>query len=218
MRKCSLARAVSVFSVLSVVDPAWGFDSGAPSPFRIPPVTVPSYDWSGFYVGGRRDADSAAETALEAADGSLIAARQFGYNYQRSHWVLGIDAGFTPPGRDSVPPDWTGSATARVGLAWDRWLLFGKGGAAWSSDRSDIVPASAGASGGSTTRIGWTVGGGVEFGLRKDWSVKAEYDYIDLGTRLVMMPAPASPAAAPADTGQIVHMLKFGTNYRFNWQ
>jgi outer membrane immunogenic protein len=34
---------------------------------------------------------------------------------------------------------------------------------------------------GGQDRVGWTVGTGIEWGLWQNWSVKAEYDYIDFG-------------------------------------
>jgi outer membrane immunogenic protein len=34
----------------------------------------------------------------------------------------------------------------------------------------------------STTRTGWTVGGGFEYLFDRQWTVKAEYIYFDLGS------------------------------------
>ena len=33
-----------------------------------------------------------------------------------------------------------------------------------------------------TTRAGWTIGGGLEFAVTNNWSVRAEYRYSDFGT------------------------------------
>jgi opacity protein-like surface antigen len=35
----------------------------------------------------------------------------------------------------------------------------------------------------STTAFGWTIGGGVEFAFDPNWSVKAEYLYVDMPER-----------------------------------
>jgi opacity protein-like surface antigen len=34
----------------------------------------------------------------------------------------------------------------------------------------------------SQDRPGWTVGAGVEYGIAPNWSVKAEWDFLDFGT------------------------------------
>ena len=38
-------------------------------------------------------------------------------------------------------------------------------------------------SGGSSTRTGWTAGGGVEYAFTNNWIIGAEYLYYDLGSR-----------------------------------
>jgi outer membrane immunogenic protein len=60
-----------------------------------------------------------------------------------------------------------------VGTAHDNWLLYGKVAGAGT------VPFFSGM--GGQDRVGWTVGTGIEWGLWQNWSVKAEYDYIDFG-------------------------------------
>jgi outer membrane immunogenic protein len=60
-----------------------------------------------------------------------------------------------------------------VGIAHDNWLLYGKVAGAGT------VPVFSGM--GGQDRVGWTVGTGIEWGLWQNWSVKAEYDYIDFG-------------------------------------
>jgi outer membrane immunogenic protein len=47
------------------------------------------------------------------------------------------------------------------------------------------APVAFGPFGGSTsasaTRVGWTVGGGLEYAVTNNWSVRAEYRYTDFG-------------------------------------
>ena len=47
---------------------------------------------------------------------------------------------------------------------------------------------------GSATQTGWTVGTGVEWAFWNNWSVKAEYDYIDFGTKTSSIPTTFLPA------------------------
>ena len=82
-----------------------------------------------------------------------------------------------------------GDVTGRLGYTWGNWLLYAKGGFAWFNPN---LSASAVAYNGTsvvtfngwdnnTTLTGWTVGGGVEWMLNPNWSVKLEYLYYDFG-------------------------------------
>jgi opacity protein-like surface antigen len=46
-------------------------------------------------------------------------------------------------------------------------------------------------------------------------SIKAEYNYLDLGTRTVTATSPAG-VALPSDAKVTEHMIKLGANYRFS--
>ncbi len=83
--------------------------------------------------------------------------------------------------------DIQGSIRGRVGIAWDRALLYATGGVAFSGFNNSITdttgfvaPAGTSASF-SNTRVGWTVGGGIEYAITNNWSVRAEYRYSDFG-------------------------------------
>jgi opacity protein-like surface antigen len=58
---------------------------------------------------------------------------------------------------------------------------------------------------------GWTVGFGAEFDLGKNWSAKAEYDYIDFGSRTAL----ATDGTTVLRTAITVSEVKIGVNYRF---
>lgn len=144
-------------------------------------------------------------------------------------------AGFTPAFltcQDRM--DWIATATARVGYAYERTLYYVKGGAAFTEDRLAIGciidPALNGGGGGvaprrcanqagvttngftgSSSRVGWTIGYGVEFALGNNWSAKAEYDYIDFGRRTTAMSDGTTSISAHPTQSQV----KIGVNYRF---
>jgi outer membrane immunogenic protein len=73
-----------------------------------------------------------------------------------------------------------GSVTGRVGYAWDRFLLYAKGGGAWL--RTDFNFQNAGVVfSTSETRSGWTVGIGGEYAFL-DWLTGfIEYDHYGFG-------------------------------------
>ena len=54
---------------------------------------------------------------------------------------------------------------------------------------------------------------------RRNWTVKAEYDYLGLGNRTFVVPATAPFLAGDTFTSnnRNVQMVKIGVNYLFNW-
>jgi outer membrane immunogenic protein len=93
-----------------------------------------------------------------------------------------------------------GSIRGRVGYAWDRVLIYATGGVAFGGFNSSVCGnfpggvvvtspngftgafgAFGGCSSASTTRVGWTVGGGLEYAVTNNWSIRAEYRYTDFG-------------------------------------
>jgi hypothetical protein len=68
----------------------------------------------------------------------------------------------------SARTDFVASATARLGYAADRWLLYVKGGAAWAGDKYDVTGMFTGipfSFEGLDQRVGWVAGGGVDWAL-----------------------------------------------------
>jgi len=135
---------------------------------------------------------------------------------------------------------WVGTATSTVGIAHDRWLIYGKAGIAWAKTdytdnwAIDITGAGAGVIGvgpgtfplfsgtGSTSssnQVGWTVGTGVEWAIWNNWSIKAEYDYLDFGNKTVAINGSVLPGIVnfPASLGientQHINQFKFGVNW-----
>jgi len=106
--------------------------------------------------------------------------------------------------------DWTSTVTGRAGLAFDRWLVYGKGGVAFAGDRYSTNRYTPGTTEVTDTRIGWTAGAGVEYAFAPAWSAKLEYNYMDFGTKAVSF-APGTST----DIDQQVHAVKFGINYKF---
>lgn len=146
-------------------------------------------------------------------------------------------AGFTPAFLNCQDRmDWIATATARVGYSYERTLYYVKGGAAFTDDklavgctidpaRNGIPDPGAGAirrcanqlgvttNGFSATnsRVGWTIGYGVEFALTPNWSAKAEYDYIDFGRKTQLM----SDGTTFISDHPTQSQVKIGVNYRF---
>jgi outer membrane immunogenic protein len=74
----------------------------------------------------------------------------------------------------------------------------------------------------TTTRTGWTAGAGFEYGLTNNWSVKAEYLHVDLGSFSTTMPSCGGCIALGlAPTAMMVNhkytddIARVGVNFRF---
>lgn len=111
--------------------------------------------------------------------------------------------------------DAIGLFSGRVGYAFDRTMLYVKAGGALVHEKYVfIIPSTALTLTPEDTRLGWIVGAGVEYGLAQNWSLKLEYNYIDLGKESVNLTSPAGIQFV-FDQSQQVHLVKAGVNYRF---
>jgi outer membrane immunogenic protein len=137
----------------------------------------------------------------------FIGGLQLGYNWQSGSVVLGLEADIQwVEGRDSVSVttdtpelvpitttashqlDWLSTVRARVGfLVAPELMVYGTGGLAIGDIKTTVsgfAPTGSpplSSSGSSSTDVGWTAGGGAEFALFRDVSLKGEYLYYDLG-------------------------------------
>jgi outer membrane immunogenic protein len=103
----------------------------------------------------------------------------------------------------------------------DNWLVFAKGGGAWSSGSTSGNGFLANGTffettSSSTHRDGWVVGGGVEWGFAPGWSAKVEYNHIDFGSTNVTI-FPSRGAVSFVTSSETLDLVKVGVNYRFNW-
>jgi opacity protein-like surface antigen len=122
------------------------------------------------------------------------------------------------------------TADVRVGYTpWDRVLVYAKGGGAWTNNALN-VPCNTDASSfltftcfGTNTfasvqnlhltdsRFGGTVGAGFELALTPKWSAKAEYDFLDFGSRSFTF-----SDGTLVTVKEYVSEVKLGVNYHFN--
>ena len=208
--------------------------------YKAPPAgALPvTYDWTGFYVGGHvgygwadkawQRSRSVSARSSHKADG-FLGGGQVGFNYQTGMFVLGVEGdvswadikGGSTTGPLLLAPlganfntnvDWTATLTGRArprvrplaGLRQGRCRLGARHATTPTS-----TPSRARSSW-TETRIGWTVGAGVEYAFAPNWIGKLEYNYMDFGTKTVSF-APGTST----DIDQQIHAVKFGINYKF---
>jgi len=160
-----------------------------------------------------------------------LAGGQFGFNYQTGIWVWGIDAQISATrlegsNENIVAPvvvnhsktDALATVAARFGVAWDKTLFYAKGGGAWAHDTFWTALPSVGVPIGQSatvSRWGWMIGVGAEYAFAPNWSVFAEYDYLDFGRQRVTLAPVASPFGFEYDIKQTIQIVKVGLNYKF---
>jgi outer membrane immunogenic protein len=193
-----------------------------PQPYYKAPVVAPAFSWTGFYIGlnggggfGRSAWDS---TGSFNTSGGLVGGT-IGYNYQIGQAGIGLEGdvdwaningttnnlcGLGCKTKDS----WLSTVRGRLGYAADRFMPYITGGAAFG----DIKASTPGFAGASTTNAGWTIGAGLEFAVAQNWSLKAEYLYVDLGK----LNCGISCGAAVTDNVSFTtNLVRAGVNYHF---
>jgi outer membrane immunogenic protein len=173
---------------------------------------VPSAIWTGFYLGahaggvwGNENIKDNINDGVPPGPFPYSASGAFGggtagYNLQRGHFVFGVEAdagymdlhGSTIIG-SSVAADHQnvtldggayGDITGRLGYAFDRTLVYAKGGFAFYDGEAKQTTTNPGyVTTGTSTFTGWTAGAGIEHFFSPAWSVKAEYLHFDFGTQ-----------------------------------
>lgn len=198
------------------------------------------------WSGTANDLDPAAG-AFTANPQGVIGGAHVGYNYQYNPWlVFGLEGSVdgTSLKKTTVVPladfaaDTFGSATAtssagvqgsirgRLGMAWDRVLLYGTGGVAFTSFNTSMTDTAGFFTGVpgtyssiANTRAGWTVGGGIEYAVTDNWWVRAEYRYSDFGhTTDFLFPGVLPEGGFLAAQHHLTeNQVQVGFSYRFDW-
>src|SRR5262249_23542526 len=77
---------------------------------------------------------------------------------------------------------WFGTVRGRIGYGFDRSLIYFTGGLAYGGVKDRLSTNFSKTLIFDDTKTGYVLGGGVEYLLAPSWSVKAEYQYLDLGS------------------------------------
>jgi outer membrane immunogenic protein len=215
------------------------------------PPPLPVFSWTGFYLGGNAGAAWGHGNVTDTFTGLNFSGTsnavftgggQVGFNYQVSSLVFGVEGDFDwlannnntgtgvlvalPGGvvnafTASLNNRWVTTLTGRLGVAWDRVLLYGKGGGAWVGNNgftvTDLTTGASlsGSSNNSTT--GWTAGAGLEWAFANNWTARVEYDFIGLSSRSFVVPVGVLAGDTFTTSSNNIQMVTVGVNYLFNW-
>ena len=202
--------------------------------FAAPPVVIPPI----FAFPGL-----AMTTRTSNRTGGFVAGGQVGYNHQfTNHLVLGVEtdgqwsdvkawhqATTFGPGAAFVFTDtrngldWFGTTRLRAGWACGSVLSYLTGGVAYGEVNASGTQIAGGLFAGSAarTKVGWAAGGGAEYALTNNLSLKAEYLYVNFagvgGPTFGLVPPPFPPFVGTFSTGTFgTHITRAGLNWRFS--
>ena len=190
------------------------------------PPPAPIFTWTGFYLGGNLGGAWAQRDITDSLYGLtwgsgssnavFIGGGQAGFNYQFGGFVLGVEGDFDWAANSHnsaaivIPKvgsgdliritsnnSWITTLAARLGVAFNNVLLYGKAGGGWVGNNgfavTDLTTGTSITGSNNNTRSGWLAGAGVEWAIAHNWTVKFEYDHLGLGSSTIVVPAGAVP-------------------------
>jgi outer membrane immunogenic protein len=234
--------SAGTFAALIAASPVFAADL----PLKAAPVP---FSWTGCYVGAHLGGVVSEDRTTNLlgnsqsfSSGGFVGGGQIGCDYQfASGWVLGAEgraAGssltnthsstvrnlvtlVTFPSQFTVSNDFLASATARLGYSLgNRWLVFVRGGGAWTREKVDDAFTNAAAlavdPSASLIRAGWTVGTGVDWAFAPHWSATLEYNFYDFDTHSALLTSSAGPTTVNISSlKDTIHAVTAGVNYHF---
>ena len=214
--------------------------AAADLPVKAAPVPIAIYDWTGFYIGVSGGGSFGQSTHIDQATGlgdtigynvkGGLVGGTLGYNWQVSRFVVGfegdaswvgqygsnVDDGLAgnPAFTSFTKETWVATARGRLGYAVNNLLFYGTGGYAAAGVEAGVKDSNTGAllASATSTRSGWTAGGGLEWGFAPNWSAKFEWLYMKFDSApLNTLVAEGSRSSIPLDD----NVVRAGINYRF---
>jgi outer membrane immunogenic protein len=206
-------------------------DFPLPTETPIEATVATPFTWSGFLVGlhggfgwGDFFIDNVAAPDYSFDFDSFIGGGQAGFDWQWNMLVLGIEADASWKGyegddggflgvTDSIDGNWGATVRGRVGLAFNRFLVFGTGGlAVLDYDYSSRIDPAGPTANFSDTDIGFTVGGGAGLAVTDHFSLEGQYLFSDFDEN---NRSSAIFPGAPWTTQIETHEVTLRGNYRF---
>jgi outer membrane immunogenic protein len=190
---------------------------------EVKPGTVSFYDPVSVFAG--------SIDGINYSPKGVIGGVQAGYNFQFNNMMLGLEIDYSATGIKGAVYNPTGStstskidglatARARAGLVIDRTLIYATGGLAVAHTKTTLDDYYVGyviTTSDAATYVGWTVGAGAEFALSPNWTVKAEYLYADLGSKVYNFYEGSAGWARISGTASLtMSIARVGFNYQFH--
>ncbi len=187
------------------------------------PFTVDGLSVKGGTVGGTIGYNWQVSSLVVGFEGDLSWVDEYGSHNDNN--AFGVSAGpagggvgtslFADPNfRSFTQETWLATARARVGYAVNNLLFYGTGGYAGAGVTAGVKDNGTNALlvSSSSTRNGWTGGGGLEWGFAPNWSTKFELLYMKFDDKgFVTALGDGTRSAVTLDDW----VFRAGINYRF---
>jgi len=184
MRKELLASAAA----LAIIVPIQGPVRAADMPVKAPATVAPSvFNWGGFYTGGHlgwgsgKFASEISQPGEDKKARGVVGGLQSGYNFQSGNIVWGIESDISAASLNNnisdnyFHTDLLSSVRGRLGLAFDRVLVYATGG--WAYVHGKVLSSGNGPR--HYTKSRPVVGGGIEWAAANNLSYRVEVlDYL----------------------------------------
>jgi outer membrane immunogenic protein len=248
MRKSTILVAAAAAAALSAAPAAAlpsGFYVGVHAGWDFGDTATNTTVAAGTYFAGSSVTSINANSPTNLDEDGFNGGAQLGWLWTGGGWGWGVEGDFSYMGRNesasvTVPypccagtsytsaqamdRDWLATLRARLGFDVGGAFVYATGGAAFGdvgyaasfSDTFTPIPTQTFSRDG--TEVGWTVGGGLEFGLGATTSAKIEYLYVDLGSVGVAGTLPGSggtTAPLSSSASFVQHVARIGLNLHF---
>lgn len=158
--------------------------------YEAPPAAAytaaPAWSWSGPYAGlmggydwGSSNAGAGAFSTDGWGGGGFV-----GYNFQTANnLVFGVEGDVTGTGKSgsragyTVKNPWDATLRGRAGYAIDHFLIYGTGGLALGGVNVNDATSTE-----KQTRVGWTIGAGVDAAVTDNIIARMEFRHTDFGS------------------------------------
>jgi opacity protein-like surface antigen/outer membrane receptor protein involved in Fe transport len=195
-----------------------------------PAAVAGRYNWSGFYLGLNAGGAFAINTMSASGGGGsasvkepgFLGGAQVGANYQTGPMVWGFEADYDASTQNKSLPagvltgstsqtPWFATLRGRVGMAFDRTLVYGTAGGAAGELRS-IATIPVGTTSTTVTYGTWIAGAGIEYGITDNLSARVEYLYLDKNS---ISTGVIGPPPTQITSHLQNNLVRAGLNYRF---
>ncbi len=182
-------------------------------------------------ISGNSVVGSGTATGSNNLNG-FVGGGQIGANWQWDAFVLGLEADFQGTsqsktsnlgcgagciltGEGKIP--WFATLRGRAGVAFDRVLVYGTGGAVWLEAKETVTATGAATLiDASDTKTGWTAGAGVEVAFSQNWTARIEYLFLDVKPTLTAsIPAAFGGGTATDNVTIKDNVIRAGVNFKF---